>query len=315
MVNRRQIFSNGMAVSSETSSLRRFLSSPWAFMLPAIILTVVVLAYPMVSQILGSFYSEPRLNAPSTFIGLDNYRRVISDPIFGTAVLNTAIWTIATTICQVALGFGVALLLNQQFAGRRYARSMALFPWVVPGVVAAIAWRFLLQPDFGAFNNFLRSIGLGDLAQAWLSDPQFALAGAISLGVWKGFGFYALMFLAGLQSVPQDQVEAARTDGANGWQVIRSVVLPHLRGVTLVATLLGLVWTANYFDAIYALTQGGPARQSETLAIYVYNTAFQFQNLRLGMAAAVVMMVVVGVAAAIYVAGYARLSRPDEGLL
>ena len=304
-----------MVASRAATPLRRVAASPWGFVVPAVAITGAVLAYPMVRQLIESLFSERRLNRPSQFVGLANYREILADPIFTKAVVNTAIWTLGTTLLQVILGFGVALLLNQQIAGRKFARSFALFPWVVPGVVAAIAWRFLLQPDFGAVNSFLRSIGLGRLAKVWLSDPDLALPSAITLGVWKGFGFYALMFLAGLQSVPPEQVEAARVDGANGWQTLRAVVIPHLRGVTLVATLLGFVWTANYFDAIYALTQGGPARQSETLAIYVYNTAFQFQHLRLGMAAAVLMMIVVGIAAALYVGVYLRITLGEESPL
>ena len=216
-------------------------------------------------MIVSSMFSRPTFTRPSVFIGLANYLEVLNDPIFPTAVKNTFIWTIGVTFGQVILGAYFALLTHRRFPGRWLVRVLVILPWVLPGIVGAITWRFMYHQELGLINNVLRSVGLGHLAQSWLGNAQTAMLAAIIVGIWKGFGFYALMFLAGLQTIPTQLYEAAKIDGANGRQQLFKITLPLLRPVAVTSTVLGLIWTSNYFDAIFILTGGGPARATETL--------------------------------------------------
>jgi multiple sugar transport system permease protein len=174
----------------------------YLFLLPALLAIGLVLFYPIISLFVSSFYSRPTLTRPSEFIGVQNYLEVLRDPILPTAIRNTFIWTFGVTIGQVLVGTYFALILHRRFPGRWLARALVVVPWVLPGIVVAVTWRFMYSQDFGLINLVLRSIGLEQFAQSWLGDAQTAMIAVIIVGVWKGFGFYTLMFLAGLQTIP-----------------------------------------------------------------------------------------------------------------
>lgn len=272
----------------------------YLFLTPAIVAIVLVLFYPILNLFVTSFYSRPTFTRPSVFIGIKNYLEVLNDPIFPLAVKNTVIWTFGVTIGQVVLGMYFALLLHRRFPGRWLARMLVIVPWVLPGIVVAVTWRFMYSQDFGLINLVLRSIGLDSWAQSWLGNQQTAMIAVILVGIWKGFGFYALMFLAGLQTIPTELYESARIDGAGERQQLRYITLPLLRPVALTATVLGLIWTSNYFDAIFVLTGGGPARSTETLPMFIYNTAFSFYRTEEAMAGSNILMVIVLMLLAFY---------------
>lgn len=265
----------------------------YLFLAPTLIIIALVLFYPIINLVMTSFYSRPTLSRPSVFIGVENYLEVLNDPIFPLAVRNTLLWTFGVTLGQVLLGLYFALILHRRFPGRWLARMLVIVPWVLPGIVVAVTWRFMYSQDFGLINLVLRSIGLENLAQPWLGSQQTAMPAAIVVGIWKGFGFYALMFLAGLQTIPTELYESARIDGAGERQQLRFITLPLLRPVAITSTVLGLIWTSNYFDAIFVLTGGGPARATETLPMFIYNTAFSFYRTEEAMAGSNILMVIV----------------------
>ncbi len=281
----------------------------YLFLLPALIAIIVVLFYPILSLMVTSFYSSPTLTRPSQFIGLKNYLAVLNDPIFPTAVRNTFIWTFGVTIGQVLLGIYFALILHQRFPGRWLARVLVIVPWVLPGIVVAVTWRFMYSQDFGLINLALRTIGLDSLAHAWLGDTQTAMISVIVVGIWKGFGFYTLMFLAGMQTIPVELYEAARIDGANDRQQLMSITLPLLRPIMITSTVLGLIWTSNYFDAIFVMTGGGPARSTETLPMFIYNTGFSFYRIEEAMAGSNILLVIVLILLGIYMLVLNRINR------
>jgi multiple sugar transport system permease protein len=296
--------STSLAVPSRAQTLRgqslRDTVLAYAFAAPALLAVVGVLFYPIISLLITSFYSKPTLSRPSAFIGLANYLSVLADPIFSGAVWNMFVWTLGVTIGEVVVGLYFALLLHQRFPGRWLARMAVIIPWVLPGVVVAVTWRFMYSQDFGLINLVLREIGLGQLAHAWLGDRQTAMIAVILVGVWKGFGFYTLMFLAGMQTIPVELYEAAKIDGATGRQQLFGITLPLLRPVMITSTVLGLIWTSNYFEAIFVMTGGGPARSTETLPMFIYNTGFTFYRIEEAMAGSNLLMLIVLVMLGLY---------------
>jgi multiple sugar transport system permease protein len=177
-----------------------------------------------------------------------------------------------------------------------------------------VVWRFLYAGDFGLFNQTLRAIGLDNLTRAWLTNLETAMPAVMLVGVWKGFGFYMVMLLAGLQGIPTDIVEAARLDGAGRPQMLRDITLPLLRPVILMSVVLGLIWTSNYFEAIYILTGGGPARATETLPIFIFNTAFHFYRLNEAIAGAIILLLLVVSMVTIYMLLFFRLNKQEDVL-
>jgi multiple sugar transport system permease protein len=309
--------SNSLAVASSARPPRgqalRENALAYAFAGPALLAIILVLFYPIVSMMITSFYSKPTLTRPSVFIGLTNYLSVLRDPIFPSAVWNMFVWTLGVTIGEVVVGLYFALILHQRFPGRWLARMLVIVPWVLPGVVVAVTWRFMYSQDFGLINLVLRSVGLDQLAHAWLGDRQTAMIAVILVGVWKGFGFYTLMFLAGMQTIPIELYEAAKIDGATGRQQLFGITLPLLRPVMITSTVLGLIWTSNYFEAIFVMTGGGPARSTETLPMFIYNTGFSFYRIEEAMAGSNILMVIVLVMLAIYLAVVRSINRTASG--
>ncbi len=288
---------------------------PYALVAPAFALMLGVLVYPLLNSVVQSFWSETTVFSPARFVGLANYQSVVNDPIFGRAIGNTLYWTIAVTGLQFALGLYFAMLLHQRFRGRGLYRGVIILPWLVPSVVAALGWAFMFNADYGVINQTLRQQGLGSFAHPWLGDPSTAMLTAIGLGAWKGYGFYVLMLLAGLQNISVDLYEAARIDGANVGQLFRYITLPGLRPIILSSVLLGLIWTANYFDAIFILTGGGPARLTETMPIFVYVTAFSNFNLNEAIAGSNLLLLIVLGIIAVYLVLFTRVSTSEDRLL
>jgi multiple sugar transport system permease protein len=287
---------------------------PYLLIAPAFAVMAAIIIYPIGSNVWASFMGEATLNRPSEFVGLEQYRKVVNDPVFEPALRRTFVWAFGVTIFQFALGLLVALLLNRSFAGRSLVRSLALVPWLMPGIVVAVVWRFLYAGDYGLINQVLREIGLGSLTEPWLTNLSTALPAVMVVGIWKGFGFYMVMLLAGLQGIPTDVIEAARLDGANRFQMLRDITMPLLRPVILMSIVLGLIWTTNYVEAIYIMTGGGPARATETLPIFIYNTAFSFYRLNEATAGAIILLLIVVSMVTVYMLLFLRLNKQEDVL-
>jgi len=252
----------------------------------------VVIAYPLIDTLRLSF-SEVELGRDATpFIGLQNFADVLDDRVFGTTLRNTFVWTVLSVSLIVVLGLLAALTVNERFPGRTTVRSTILIPWIIPGIVAAVTWKWLYHPDFGVINDFLIRAGFIAGPTNWLADPFRGLYAVIVVNVWKGFPFAMLMLLAGLQGVPEDLYDAARVDGANAWHRLVYVTLPHLRPVLIVVALLQTIWNMNTFTYVYVLTGGGPIRLTEVLGVYIYNMAFQSFKFGMASAAAVIVFVI-----------------------
>lgn len=246
----------------------------WLFLAPAAVLVAVLMYYPMLGTVIESFYSTSFINPDPKFVGLEVYRRIFSQQEFGQIVVNSLLWTMGVVLLQNVLGFFSALLLNQHLPGQGLMRALVLLPWVLPGVVAAIIWRFMYDPQLGLINSFLISLGVSDTGMAWLADTDTAMLSAIVAAVWKGFPFSTVVFLAALQNVDEEQVEAAIIDGAGPLRRLVDIVLPSIKEVAMINLVLTTILTFNYFDMIWVLTRGGPQNATHIFPTKIYDLGF-----------------------------------------
>jgi ABC-type sugar transport system permease subunit len=240
--------------------------------------------YPFLYAIWLSFL-EKSVGTVGQFVGLRNFSYVITWPQFLAALKNTATFTIVAIAIKFVLGMSVALVLNQHIRGRNFFRAFLLLPWVIPAFVVYLTWRWLYDPLQGLLNYALLDTGLITRPIAFLSDKSTAMLSVIIAHSWRGFPFFAISFLAGMQTISLELYEAAQVDGATRWQQFRHITLPSLYHIIGVVLLLQTIWTANAFEPIYLLTGGGPSDATTVYTMLVY--LMGMVNLRLGEAAAV----------------------------
>ena len=270
---------------SHRSSLRRM---PYWLLSPAVLATLIVVFYPMLQAGITSLYYEILWKPKATrFIGLDNFIAISRDPVFWASLGRTAIWIGITVPLQLALGFVTALLLNQQFRWRTLARSLILIPWALPSVVIGLMWSWIYHPQVGLLNDLLLRVGMLNSAIPWLANPDTALYSIIAALVWQGFPFFAIMILAGLQTIPGNLYEAAAIDGATAWQQFLEITLPGLKSVLVTAVMLRIIWVANSMDVIYVMTGGGPGYATHTLPLYAFKRTYSSMDFGYGSALAV----------------------------
>jgi multiple sugar transport system permease protein len=257
-------------------------------LLPALLIVVTVVFIPFGNAILMSFkYYDLRYSQDIRFIGLENYINVVKDGLFWDALLRTFIWVVLGVGFQFLFGFCLALLLNRNFTGRGLIRSVSLIPWVTPGVLIALMWRWIYDGNYGVLNDLLLRIGLITDKIPFLAQPSTAFPAAIITIIWQGIPFFAVMLLAGLQGVPAELYEAADMDGATRFQKLFKITVPSLKNTIFITTLLRIIWVSNSVDIIANLTEGGPAYSSQTLSIYIFNKG---NSLNLGYASAMAII-------------------------
>ncbi|OOY21971.1 sugar ABC transporter permease [Thioclava sp. DLFJ5-1] len=275
-----------------TSPQRRGLGRrvlPYAMLSPAVLVTLAIVFLPMLQTAWMSLHDYVlfRPNA-FDFVGLKNFKAALNDEVFWISLRHTAIWMAATIPAQLLLGLITALLLNQEFPWRPLARALVIIPWALPSVVIALMWVWIYDSNYGIANEFLLRVGLIQKAIPWLADPKTALGAIIVTLTWQGFPFFAVMILAGLQSIPRSYYEAASIDGASTWRQFWHITLPGISGVMATAVLLRLIWVANSFDVIFVMTGGGPGYSTYTLPLYAFIKART--NLDFGYGSAVAVL-------------------------
>jgi ABC-type sugar transport system permease subunit len=268
-----------------------------AFLTPALALVAVLLLVPFAVTVYQSFTEYDGITA-ARFTGLDNYQRLVTDSGFRHSLLNTLIWTVGTLVLPVGLGLLIAVLTNgaSRLAWVRYA---FVLPYAISGTATAAIWGFMLRSD-GAVNQALGWVGLGSLQREWLLTWPTNTIVMILANTWQAVGVAVILFLVGLQTVPQETVEAGTLDGASGFRLFRHIVLPQLRPVTVVVVGISIANSLRVFDVIWLLTMGGPGRVSETLAVTMYRQTFVVSDYGFGAAVAVVLAVIVVGASWIY---------------
>jgi multiple sugar transport system permease protein len=239
---------------------------------PAVVLLAAFIAYPFAMGIWLAL-SNASVGNPGHFVGIKNFVKAWNDSIFRTAFGNTAVYAFWATVCKLALGLWVALLLNRHFRGKRLVRASMLLPFIVPTVLSALAWRWMFDPTFSVFNWLLYRVGLITAKLPFLSDSGWALWCAIAVNAWRGMPFFAITLLAGLQTINPDLHEAASLDGANAWKRFWHVTWPLLTPVTVVVVVFSIIQTFADFQLIYVLTGGGPANSTHLVATYAYQVA------------------------------------------
>jgi multiple sugar transport system permease protein len=276
------------------------------FILPAVVLVGILMYYPMIRAVNESLYKTPKTswldpNPPQIYVGLEHYKNLTSDAVFKQVLTNSLYWTIGVVLFQNVIGLATALLLDQKLPARALMRALVLLPWVLPGVVNAILWRFMYDPQLGLINAILIGTGITHEKIGWLAQTNTALPALIVAAIWKGFPFSTVMFLAALQGVDHEQVEAAQIDGASAWQRFRHVVMPAIAGIVRLNLLLTTIWTFNYFDLIWVTTAGGPLKHTHIFPTIIYQTAFR-ESGNFGKAAAygVLAVLVLSVFAVLY---------------
>ena len=278
----------------------------YAFVAPVAVFLSAIIVVPLLHAFWTSLHRVRGLN--TTFVGLANYARVLSDDAFWHAVGVSLVFTGASVALHLVLGLALALLLDELRVARTPLRILFLTPWMVAPAVGATIWLWLLEPQFGVVNYLLRVLHLTKAHVAWLGEPGTALAAVIAVDVWRGVPFVMLLMLAGLRTIPLEQYEAAAMDGASAVQRFRFVTWPNLRYLLVVASTLDVINTIRHYDIIGVMTAGGPAGGTEVLPVLLYNTAFRAN--RFGEAAAIGVALLVLVLAFSVV--YVRLVRPDR---
>lgn len=266
-----------------SSLRRRRLLTAYAFMAPSLITLALFMFYPLIRAAWLSLTSYSFFGS-SRFIGFGNYTHLLHDSQFWTDLGNTAYYAAVTTPVSIVLALGLALLLNRrELPARGVLRAAIFLPAVVSLAVAAIPFRLMFTPSIGLVTYWLGLIGIH--ATDWLDSTTLAMPAVIIVGIWKSVGFYMVIYIAGLQTIPREFYEAARIDGASAWQRFRAITLPLLSNTTMFVTIIALIASFQAFDQIFVMTQGGPAFSTETLVMLIYRQGFQ--NFSMGYASAI----------------------------
>jgi raffinose/stachyose/melibiose transport system permease protein len=263
---------------------------PWVFLAPGLIIYTIVVVYPMVYSAYLSLFRWDGISPTKVFVGLDNYVILLTqNDVFWIALKNNAIWLVAALLLPTSIGLGLAILLNSKFRGSHIFRSVFYFPAVLSLAVVGLIWTWIYHPDLGLLNQVLGAFGLKALQRNWLSDPQIALYPVIIAATWNSVGLPMLLYLAGLQTIPEELHEAAKVEGAGPIQRFLYVTFPLLRETTLVVLAITAINALKAYDIIYAMTNGGPANRTQLLSTWMYFLTYNYNQVGLGTAIAVIL--------------------------
>ncbi|NYE35440.1 raffinose/stachyose/melibiose transport system permease protein [Nocardioides cavernae] len=271
-----------------------------AFVSPALVLLGLFVVWPVLSAVRMSLYRWRGFGPMDDFVGLDNYRRVLTDDVFTQAVTHNLVIVVLSIAIQLPLGLAVALLLNRRMRGRGVVRTLIFVPYVLAEVIAGVIWFQLMIPDTGVVDGLLGGVGVTPPDQGFLGTPGLALWAVMAVLTWKYLGLAILLLLAGLQSVPEEVYEAAQLDGASWWQTQRRIVVPLLGPTIRTWCFLSMIGSLQLFDMVWVLTGGGPANATTTMATYLVTQGTQRGNYGIAGAASVVLFVIGVVMAALY---------------
>jgi len=252
--------------------------------LPALLVYVVFAIYPIIQSFYYSLMDWDGFSE-MTFVGMDNFSKLFQDPLFWNSVKNNLFVVIASVLGQVPIALFIALLLNRKLKGVKIFRTIGFLPVVLSTVVISLTWSLIYNSKYGMLNEFLRAIGLDSLAQNWLGDTKWAMMAVLVTVIWQFIGLYLIIFLAALQNIPVEIVEAAKIDGASEWTTTWKITLPMIWDTVIVAVILCISGSLKTFDLIYVMTHGGPAHSTDVMALYMFNETFN--NLQYGYGSAV----------------------------
>ncbi|AIY11560.1 ABC transporter permease [Paenibacillus polymyxa] len=282
-------------MATATAHLKKKKQHPFAiiFILPSLILYTLFVIVPTLGSVYLSFTSWNGISEDIRFIGLANFVEIWNSPRVHNALKNTLIMTISLVILENIAAIAMALMVDKIRWFKNLFRSIFYFPTLLSGIVMGFVWAMILNYNFGVVNKILDTVGLGSWAVDWLGDPKYAMLSIILSTVWKGAGYYMIIYLAGLQGIPADLSEAASIDGANGWQQFRYITFPLLAGSMTVCMVLSMISALKIFDQIAVMTDGGPGFATETLTYIIYKVGFGELRQGFGTALAMVLFVII----------------------
>ncbi len=272
---------------------RRVDYTRWIFVAPAMAVVICLLIYPLCSTVFYSFTNKTMIKNTFKIVGLKNYITILSDPEFYSAFGNTLKWTLGSVVGQVLVGFTGAICLNQvkNKVAKSTFRIMCIIPWAFPAIATAMVWKWILNGIYGFLPTMLMNIGLTDHMIQFFSEKNLVMPTLMGINIWFGAPLILVNVYAALQTIPQDQYEAAQIDGASKWQSFRHITIPHIRTVVGLLIVLRTVWVFNNFDIIYMITGGGPAGASTTMPIFIYDTGWTGRMVGKASAASIILLI------------------------
>lgn len=285
---------------------------PYIWLLPSIILMSVFILVPIYEVFHTAFSEVSKAGIIKGFAGFDNFRKVLKSSAFGIVLKNTLVWTVAVVCLSTLIGFILALILNNQFRGRKVARAIVVFPWATSLIIQAGVWKFIIDADYGALNTLLMRLGIIEKAINWTPTPAAYFAWEIWVGIFVTVPFVTFSVLSGLQSIDASFYEAATVDGANFWQKLFRITVPLVKPSLTVCTVLNIIYVFNSFPIVWTITKGDPANRTDTLVTYLYKLAFY--NGKSGQAAAVSVIgfLILLAGSSIYMVSALRKEAEDE---
>ena len=284
---------------------------PYVWLLPSILIMTIFVVFPIGIVFKLAFSEISKAGIVGGFVGLANFRDAVSDPVFGTVMMNTIVWVVSVVGLSTLLGFIMAMVLNQEFKGRKIARSIVVFPWATSLVIQASIWNYIIKFEYGNLNNILLNLGVIKQAINWRASYQIEFMWECGVGIFVTVPFVTFCVLSGLQSIDAAYYEAATVDGANFWQKLFHVTIPLVRPSLTVSTVLNVIYVFNSFPIVYTITKGAPAHKTDTLITYLYMLAFYDQRKGPATALSVIGFVILCIVAGVYMMISMRKERED----
>jgi len=285
---------NTLHSNSNLSFIRRFIDQNkvgYLFILPALLLYAIFFIYPFIGTFYFSLTNWNGVSPQKTFVGFNNYIRIVKDSLMWTSLYHNVIWIIIGTVTPIVIGLLLVVLLgNKKTKGQMFFRIIYFMPVILSPVIVGIIWGWIYNPVFGMLNRILKVIGLGFLSRGWLGDPNLAIYMVLIAAIWAYFGFCVVVLMAGMQGVDMNLYDAAKCDGANSWQQFINVTIPQLSPVLTMLSVYTMIGGFKVFDIVFIMTRGGPANSTELIATYTYNQSFQLNKLGYGSALCMVMV-------------------------
>jgi multiple sugar transport system permease protein len=280
----------------------------WFLILPTVVIMALFTVYPLFNGLRIAFTNQNLLRETSKFVGLENFRRLLSDDVFWLSLRHSIVLTVVVVVLQLVLGLILASAMKQDLPGMGLFKSIIMASWVIPVAATVIMFKFMAQPDIGLINIILRSVGLENLNRYWFGDINAAFPFIMILHLWRNVPFYGVAFLAAMQAVPKSFYEAAEIDGANAWERFRHITLPGIRDMIVVMVTIHVLWTFNNFDFVYLATGGGPVNATDVLPVYVYRQSWTSYTIGYASSMGSIMFLILMVYFVVYIRLFERRS-------
>ena len=287
-------------------------ASPYIWLLPSSLLMTVFILFPIFEVFRTSLSEVSRAGIIKGFAGLDNFKKVVTGSTFGMVLKNTLVWTIVVVGLSTLIGFALALMLNNEFRGRKVARAIVVFPWATSLIIQAGVWKFIINPDYGTLNTLLLKLGLISSPVNWTPTPGAYFAWECWVGIFVTIPFVTFCVLSGLQSIDASYYESATVDGAGFWQKLFNITIPLVKSSLTVSTVLNIIYVFNSFPIVWTITKGDPANRTDTLVTYLYKQAFYKGRTGEAAAISVIGFLILCVCASVYMIASLRKEEQDE---